>query len=67
MSSRLTPISLRQSLNMPIQSLNVPIFATFPGIGWATAIFESSPRRKHGASNVFRRSLYNFCQLPPCR
>src|SRR6202044_3494215 len=32
MSFVLTPISLRQSLNMPIQSLNVPIFATFPGI-----------------------------------
>ena len=27
-----TPISLRQSLNMPTRSLNVPIFATFPGI-----------------------------------
>src|SRR5579872_757388 len=32
MSSVLTPISLRQSLNRPIHSLNVPIFATFPGI-----------------------------------
>src|SRR5208337_4368422 len=32
MSSVLTPISLRQSLNRPIQSLKVPIFATFPGI-----------------------------------
>src|ERR1700677_2903592 len=32
MSLVLTPISLRQSLNIPIQSLNVPIFATFPGI-----------------------------------
>src|SRR5437899_1715656 len=31
-SSRLTPISLRQSSKRPIQSLNVPIFATFPGI-----------------------------------
>src|SRR6266446_5520103 len=28
----LTPISLRQSLNMPSQSLKVPIFATLPGI-----------------------------------
>src|SRR5579859_6640670 len=32
MSSVLTPISLRQSLNRPIHSLNVPIFATLPGI-----------------------------------
>src|SRR5580704_9176574 len=32
MSAVLTPISLRQSLNMPSQSLKVPIFATFPGI-----------------------------------
>ena len=32
MSDVFTPISLRQSLNKPIQSLNVPIFATFPGI-----------------------------------
>src|SRR5882762_8744657 len=31
-SAVLTPISLRQSLNMPSQSLNVPIFATLPGI-----------------------------------
>src|SRR5260370_7531511 len=32
MSLVLTPISLRQSLNMPSQSLKVPIFATLPGI-----------------------------------
>src|SRR5258708_19315575 len=32
MSAELTPISLRQSLNSPTQSLNVPIFATLPGI-----------------------------------
>src|SRR6266481_1503571 len=32
MSAVLTPISLRQSLNMPSQSLKVPIFATLPGI-----------------------------------
>src|ERR1700730_16845285 len=31
-SSWLTPISLRQSSNRPTQSLNVPIFATLPGI-----------------------------------
>src|SRR6266568_179596 len=31
-SSRLTPISLRQSSNRPTQSLKVPIFATLPGI-----------------------------------
>src|SRR6202162_3788550 len=32
MSLVLTPISLRQSLNIPSQSLKVPIFATLPGI-----------------------------------
>src|SRR6202020_1189405 len=32
MSPVLTPMSLRQSLNRPIQSLKVPIFATLPGI-----------------------------------
>src|ERR1700693_3238689 len=32
MSAVLTPMSLRQSLNMPSQSLKVPIFATLPGI-----------------------------------
>src|SRR5258708_13435135 len=32
MSAVLTPISLRQSLNMPSQSLKVPILATLPGI-----------------------------------
>src|SRR6266700_2541447 len=31
-SSRLTPISLRQSSKRPTQSLKVPIFATLPGI-----------------------------------
>src|SRR5690348_16056727 len=53
MSSVLTPISLRQSLNRPTHSLNVPIFATFPGI-------KSKPlyHRGHGGT---QRKLWRLC------
>src|ERR1035438_7807067 len=51
---------LRQSLNRPIQSLKVPIFATFPGISYALLTRQRSSTNERAQTPVLDTRLFSL-------